>query len=67
MIKVFENLAYRIVLLARKSGRAEITVTNKEHPLDAPFRKSYDWGQDETWKRDLDTLVGATGAKEVEN
>ena len=65
MLKVFESLTCRIALLARNDGRAELTITDKEHPERRPFRHEYDWGLDTLWKRDLDTLLGATGAEEV--
>lgn len=65
MLKIFESLLCRITLLSRLDGRAELTITNKKDPTQPPFRHSYDWGQQQLWHRDLDTLVKATGAQEV--
>ena len=65
MLRTFESDTCTITLLVRSTGRAEITVTNKKYPDQPPFHHAYDWTQQAIWERDLDTLVAATGAKEV--
>ena len=66
-MRTYESETCRITLLVHGPGGADLLIYDKQRPDRIPFHRVYEWDEKAHWQRDLDTLVGATGAKEVDH
>jgi hypothetical protein len=60
----YESETLRIVFYERRGG-ADLYISDKQQPDRVPFHHEYEWNEKALWTRDLTTLLGATGAKEI--
>lgn len=67
MVKEYVSETCRILLFEQTGGWATLYIYDLTDPEKRPFYHQYEAGQKLLWNRDLDTLVGATGTKEIQH